>query len=407
MKEVNDVIAGAIDKEIRGTALLEPANTPKSQAFRIVGKKVLVIGTESWFGPLLSKHHIVFELCHENEVLYIEPFFHLGWLLHGKLPQRIYHEPYHQLQPTSLTRLAPWRLPKSSTNKTIRRLSERIMQVQMLSKGFHPDIIISFSPYYAFLTSQPNTPFIYYAVDAVETKETIAAELETLSQADLVVAATEELFCRFQGKTRRLRYLSHGVSPEFLNASAMKLPEVVSSINRPRIGFIGAVSQVIDIPLVIELARSRPAYSIVLVGPYEKQNFGGGLTPEAVAHLRAYPNIHLLGPCPSSEVGAYISGFDVGIIPYDLSHPRIHFSYHKVLQYMALGKPVVTTCPASSEILPPDVRVGQTPDTFIDAIDQALEDGIDSAKRCRTFAQSHSWDQKVMQLMCWATGDNK
>jgi hypothetical protein len=47
---------------------------------------------------------------------------------------------------------------------------------------------------------------------------------------------------------------------------------------------------------VIErLARSRPALSIALVGPYASGSFGMGLPPERLARLRQLPNVYLLG----------------------------------------------------------------------------------------------------------------
>ncbi|MBS1808083.1 MAG: glycosyltransferase [Acidobacteria bacterium] len=388
--------------QIADPSLQPSKNSMASEESYFVGKKILVIGRESWFGPLLSKQHIVLELCRENEVIYVEPFFHLGWLLKGKLPQQVYHEPYHQLMPPSLTRLIPMRLPKSSTNKAARCWSEWLMLVQLWLKRFRPDVIISFSPYYAFLAKHWLAPFVFYAVDTVETEEGTKSEADTLAQADLVIAATEELYRRFKGKTHRLQYLPHGVSSTFLQTYAGKLPDDILRVRQPRVGFVGAVSQVIDIPLLIALAQARPDYSIVLVGPYEKQSFGGGLTPEALASLKVLPNVHLLGPRLSSEMGTYIKGFDVGIIPYDLSHPRIHFSYHKVLQYMALGKPVVTTCPASLEVLPPHVGVGNTLATFLDAIDYAIHHYDDAtAKACCDFAKMHSWEQRLIQLSKW------
>jgi len=371
----------------------------QSRGLTLSSQSILVIGTESWFGPLLSKQHVVLELCKRNKVLYMEPFYHLGSLLRGHLPHRLSHEPYHDEQPPTLHRLTPLRLPKSQALPWVRRLSETIVLAQLRFRRFRPDVVLSFNPYFAFLAGRWEAPFVYYCVD---TQPDEAAEAETLTRADLVVAATEVLYQRFKGRTRRLKYLPHGVNIDALNANAGDLPPEMVALPHPVAGFVGAIGPFLDTTLIEQLAQARPDLSLVLVGPYEKGSFGGGLAHEALARLRGLPNIHLLGPRPSEQLGAYINAFDVGIIPYHTSHPRVHFSYHKVLQYLALGKPVVTTCFASNAILPPHVTVAESHAAFVEAVGRALTcHDVSAAHECRAFARQHTWERRVAQLSDW------
>ena len=364
------------------------------------GQSILVIGTDSWFGPLLSKHHLVLELCKQNNVLYLEPFYHAGKLLRGRLPQDLYHERYHDEQPSTLIRLQPWRLPKSEMLPVMRSLSEKLLLARLRLRNFQPRVIISFSPHFIFLKEKLGVPFIYYCVDH---QTDGAAEAATLRRADLVVAATKVLYERFRGRTRRLEYLPHGVSPAALNQDSLTQPADIAAVPHPIAGYVGAVNSTLDINLCERLIRAQPHLSLVLVGPYEKDSFAGkGLPSEWLNRLHSLPNTYLFGPRPSRQLGAYINSFDVCLIPYDILHPRVHFSYHKVLQYLAMGKPVVTTCAADSSILPPHVAVAETPEAFIAAVNRALADHDEAAKRrCRAFAGAQTWDKRVEQLAEW------
>jgi glycosyltransferase involved in cell wall biosynthesis len=365
----------------------------------ITGKSILVIGTEPWTAPLLSKHHVVLELCKRNKVLYVEPFYHLGKVLRGRGRETLYPEYYHKQHPPSLSKISPILLPKSNIIVGVRRLSEAIIQAQLRARRFQPDVVLTFSPNFSFLAKRWDVPFIYYSVDYQWDQ---VAEAKTLACADLVIAGTQKLYHQYQTRTQRLEYLPHGVNLSFLTASASETPPNLVSLPSPKAGFIGAINDHLDIALLERLAQNSPDLSLILVGPYEKNSFGGGLNEAKLARLKALSNIHLLGPCPSDQLGSYIGTFDVGLIPYDIKHQRIHFSYHKVLQYLCLGKPVVTTCFAGSDILPPHVTVAENPTSFVTAVAQALSHHSSAAAgECRAFADANTWEKRVAQLSEW------
>ncbi len=368
------------------------------EGFNTSGKSILVVSTEPWFSPLLSKHHIVLELCKRNKVLYMEPFYHLGSILKGRLPRHGYNNRYHENRPENLLMMQPWRLPRTQASKLIRYFSEVIVMAQLRSKDFRPDWILSFSPFFSFLKDRLKVPFIYYAVDSYPEHQSF--EGETLSKSDLVVAATEKLHKHFEGRTKRLKYLPHGVSLNIV-ADAGE-PEELVGLPQPILGFVGALNEYFDIELLEKLSRAFAAMSIVLIGPYQEGDFGGGLANDMLDRIRELANVRLLGPRPSDKLGPYISCFDVCLVLKDNSHPLVHFSYSKVLQYLALGKPVVTTCFASDSVLPPNVAVAEDDDSFIEAVSRALtsHDSF-AAARCRAFASKNTWEQRVVQISDW------
>jgi glycosyltransferase involved in cell wall biosynthesis len=373
-------------------------------------KTIMVIGTDPWNSPLLSKHRLVLELCQRNRVLYVEPFYHLGNLLRrrpqstgGAAPAEYHHE-----APRSLTLVQPYRLPKSAYVAALRSISERAFSAQLRLRRFDPDVILCFSPYFAFMAGHQSL-FIYYPVDSYghvgASADAIERENATLARADLVACGTQTLYRRFEGKARRLEFLPHGVAVEAVARSAGETPADMAALPRPVVGFLGAVNFHLDVALLEALALSRPDWSLPLVGPLSRDDFGGGLPAEDLNRLRRLPNVHLLGPRPSEQVGAYLAAFDVCIMPYDTSDPTVHFATHKPLQCLAVGTPVVTTCEASDDLLPPNTFVAANGADFAGVIERVL--AADSPERragYRRAASDYTWSKRLEQLSDWIIG---
>jgi glycosyltransferase involved in cell wall biosynthesis len=372
----------------------------------LADKTIMVIGTDAWNNPLLSKQRLVLELCQQNRVIYVEPFFHLGKLFRPEYWRRrgkgsVYHHEY----PPTLTLMRPYRLPKSACVSFLRKISEWAFLFQIWAKRIRPDVIISFSPYFPFLAGR-GIFFVYYPVDSFghpeAHMESIAGENATLAKADLVTAGTDKLYHCFQGRTQHLEFLPHGVDIEALRDDAGKMPENWQSIVRPVIGFVGALNSRLNLDLLEQIAVNRPQWSVVLVGPYQRDDFGGGLSDRDIDRLKQHRNIFLLGPCPSNKVGMYFAAFDVSIMPYDTTHPLVHFASHKPLQCLAVGTPVVTTCPAPDAVLPPNTFVAETPEVFVAAIDRTLKShSAETRQAYRVAALNFTWKKRIEQLARW------
>lgn len=360
---------------------------------------ILVAGTEPWFGPLLSKHHLTLELSKFNNVVYLDPVFHMGNLMRLSWPKRRLRFRYHNHKPNTLTLLKPWWLPKTATSKTMRCLSREFMEWQIKALRVQPELIISFDPGLAWLKSKFKVPLIYYCVD---TQYDRAQEQMMLEQADIVLVATRKLYADFVNRTPHLEYLAHGIDLESYTHAAASIPEEMKRIPHPICGFVGSVNAHLDVQLIEEVATALPHLSIVFVGPYEFGDFGGGLNPTKLSRLRKHNNIYLLGPKPSARLGAYINQFDIGMIPYDLQHLRVHFSYHKILQYLALGKPIASTVKPVDEPLPGVVRCADEKNSFIHAIESLLHEYPRlNSKEAFQFAKMHSWTRRIEQLSQW------
>ena len=107
----------------------------------------------------------------------------------------------------------------------------------------------------------------------------------------------------------------------------------LSSLPRPIIGYTGGLHRHVDFDLLAQMAEARPDWSWVLVGPFQA----------SVEKLQGYGNIHLLGPRPHEELSGHLLSFDVCIVPYLKSAYTDTVVPVKINEYLASGKPVVST----------------------------------------------------------------
>ncbi len=160
-----------------------------------------------------------------------------------------------------------------------------------------------------------------------------------------------------------------------------------AAIARPRIGYYGVIDERLDLPLIADVARQRPDWQIVLVGPVAK------LAPEEVPTA---PNIHHLGLKGYDELPDYLRGWDVAIMPFALNDATRFISPTKTPEYLAGGRPVVST-PVHDVVEPYGrlrlVGIADTAETFVNAIERALRQDVPSLlRRADGLLAEMSWD---------------
>ena len=165
-------------------------------------------------------------------------------------------------------------------------------------------------------------------------------------------------------------------------------------IGRPRIGYCGVIDERIDLALVDALSRSHEEWQIVMVGPVVK------IDP---ATLPQRHNIHWLGQQEYADLPALIAGWDVCMMPFALNEATRYISPTKTLEYMAAGKPVVST-PIRDVVTPYAgiVGIAETPQGFVEACAQALAQTPEERARAEAARSAvvagTSWDQTALQM---------
>lgn len=210
------------------------------------------------------------------------------------------------------------------------------------------------------------------------------------AKADLVVYAAPHLMKEESGTVRRQLLVTHGADvARFVAAGdrSQREPFDVASLPRPRVGFVGGIdAHTFDPAMFLDVATRLSQMAFVLVG--------GSSLPEGWCRL---PNVHLLGRKPYDEVADYMAACDCLIMPWNDSDWIKACNPIKLKEYLAVGRPVVTTDFDALAGWRDLVHVAKGADAFAVAIEAAVTSRYDPA-RARKRVMSESWDGKAELL---------
>jgi UDP-galactopyranose mutase len=172
-------------------------------------------------------------------------------------------------------------------------------------------------------------------------------------------------------------------------------PQDQAAIPRPRLGFFGVIDERFDIELLDAVARQRPDWQFVMIGPVVK------IHPDT---LPKHPNIHYLGSKKYLELPGYLAGWDIALLLFARNESTRFISPTKTPEYLAAGKPVIST--SIRDVVRPYsdlnlVRIADTPIAFIRAAEDFMAaDGNNSEwlNRVDDFLAGISWDKTWGQM---------
>jgi glycosyltransferase involved in cell wall biosynthesis len=171
------------------------------------------------------------------------------------------------------------------------------------------------------------------------------------------------------------------------------IPADVAALPRPIAGFVGAVDAYkVDVALLRHCALTAPEISWVLVGPVAWSD------PGTRIDALDLPNVHALGARPFAELPAYLKAFDVALIPYRLTPYTRSTSPLKLWEYLAAGRPVVTTDLPGVAEAGDLVTVARDPDAFVAAVRSEVHAGTARAAERAAAAATHSWTGRVTEI---------
>ena len=221
-------------------------------------------------------------------------------------------------------------------------------------------------------------------------------EKELFQHVDLVFTGGQSLY-----EVKRDQHPSVHAFPSSIDAShfgkARKTvadPEDQAQIPHPRLGFFGVIDERFDIDLLEQVATRRPDWNFIIIGPVVK------IDPET---LPKYGNIHYLGGKKYSELPDYLAGWDIALLLFARNESTRFISPTKTPEYLAAGKPVIST--SIRDVVRPYgelklVEIADTADEFIAAAEKQLAKTgqSDWLKRVDAFLENISWDKTWAQM---------
>jgi UDP-galactopyranose mutase len=358
----------------------------------------------------------------------IVAFSHLRWNFVYQRPQHLLSRlaakrPVFFVEEPELDTNGPPRWERSNPHPNVLVLRPR---TPVAALGFHPDQLVALEPLMAELARELDgmttvawlyTPLalplaealgpsamVYDCMDELSLfmgapPELLSREAALLECADLMFTGGPSLFRAKQPLHPNVHCFPSSVDASHFRVArqgdnAINEAEDQVDLPRPRLGYYGVIDERLDLELVDFIARARPDWQIVLVGPVVK------IDP---ATLPRRQNLHYFGQRSYQDLPAYLVGWDVCLLPFARNDATRFISPTKTLEYMAAERPIVST-PITDVAEPYGdiVYLGSTPEEFLSACEAALAAGVEErnrrAARMRQVLAGTSWDVTVSAM---------
>jgi glycosyltransferase involved in cell wall biosynthesis len=388
----------------------------------IKGKDIVIISIQPWDIEIGSNcKNIALEFAKENRVLYVNPpmdrITKIKQKNTDKIQKRIriakglendivkIEDNLWNLYPKNTIESINWINSKSIFNALNKRNS-RLLANNILSAikrlGFSDFILFNDSSMFLGLhlkeMLKPSL-YAYYMRDYLVKvpywkKHGEGLEPKLIEQAD-VVLNNSTLYAEYGSQFNKNSIMvGQGCDIDMFTdeKDQITIPEEFKSIPGPVIGYVGSLTTLrLDIGLLEHIAKQKPDWSVVLVGP-EDEAFKNCV-------LHQIPNVYFLGSKDSNLLPSYIKGFDICMNPQVVNDITIGNYPRKIDEYLAMGKPVVATSTKAMEMFNQYVYLGETKEDYVTLIEKALKEHTSHKSTERiAFAKSHTWENNVKDI---------
>jgi UDP-galactopyranose mutase len=216
-------------------------------------------------------------------------------------------------------------------------------------------------------------------------------ERELFRKVDLVFTGGQSLYEAKKNQHHSVHALPSSIDRKHFAQARTQVDEPADQVRipYPRLGFFGVIDERFDIPLLEAVARRRPDWHFVMIGPVVKID----------AHtLPSHENIHYLGAKKYDELPAYLAGWDVALLLFARNDSTRFISPTKTPEYLAAGKPVIST--SIKDVVRPYgelglVHIADDPDEFIQAAEGCLSaagTNEEWSRKVDSYLATMSWD---------------
>ena len=213
-------------------------------------------------------------------------------------------------------------------------------------------------------------------------------ERQLLQVADVVFCGGRKMQAKRLPLNRNCHFYGTGVDcAHFGRALApdQAVDPEIAALQGPVLGYFGVVDERIDYELLDQLAAARSDWHVVMVGPTAKVD---------PANFPRRPNLHWFGGRPYAQLPALTKGFSVAMMPFALNAATEYINPTKALEYMAAGRPVVST--ALDEVksnFASVARIGQSHEEFIKfCLEEAAAPSTSRIRRGLKLASENTWE---------------
>ncbi len=213
----------------------------------------------------------------------------------------------------------------------------------------------------------------------------LLAEQQLVEEADLVTVTAALLEDKFRARTARCLLVRNAVDFEYFSRNCVP-NGIVGPLQRPIVGYYGALAEWVDFKLIAGIARARPDWSILLVGDVFVEDLAG---------LKELPNVHMTGRRPYEEMPKFLYHFDVCLVPFKVNEMTHAVDPVKFYEYVSVGKPVVSVPLREMRIYGDYAYFAEGVKSFVSCIDAALQENDSAMWQARiALAKDNDWTQR-------------
>jgi glycosyltransferase involved in cell wall biosynthesis len=360
---------------------------------------LLVVGLEDW-DEVERRHQLLLkELCRrrpECRVLFVEAPARLT------LPRRLrgigLQEVTEAVARTRIVRPLPeWSRASRAVNDALEaaQLRQALARVGM----DRPLLWTKASRSVGILDRLPLSGVVYDLTDdwsaAVESPTTprqrVRDEMERLGRrADAVLACSSALTDIASEWNDCTYHVPNGVEAP---GPPLPAPPELMELPRPIYGYAGTLHESrLDIDLITAAARAGHPATFAFLGP-------DLLSSGARRRLFAPPNVRYLGVQPHSRVRAFLEGFDVCLIPHRVTEFTRSLDPLKLYEYLAAGRPIVSTPLPVAPELADFVTYARSPDELVALAGRELAADGEARRLARRGAvRELTWAARAQQV---------
>lgn len=360
---------------------------------------VIALVPDNWNGIWMPRHHIVGRLARWFDVIWLEPA--AGWrdywlnprsqrnLVEGVAPKDFgleVSDPGRWLPEVH----RPAALGNWLRIQRVRRASQRLRR-----RGCEKIVLYLWRPTFDWALDAVDADMSCYHIDdeysfSRDEQPNHPREVRLAQRVDQLIIHSRKLMEKKAFLNACTIQVPNGVE---YRAFAGPLPEPMDmhAIPRPRIGYVGVIKAQLDLALLYSLAVRNPQWSFVLVGP---TGFIGEKAP-LLSKLELLSNTYFMGNRRLAELPAYMHAMDVCTMCYDVCDYTNFIYPLKLNEYLATGRPVVSSAIDAVAGLEPLVRIARGVDEWEDALHAAQsQDALapESVRARQAQAKKHDWD---------------
>lgn len=368
-----------LKKTVRGVQNPQKLSEKKEQPHQYT---MLVFCHLRWEFVYQRPQHLISRMAQDFKILFVEEPIGFDQNEEGKYQLDIINENLHILK------------PKVRDISSIKPILKKLLQ------NNNPEIAWFYSASFSPLLADFNfEKVVYDCMDELSLFKGAAPELMNqekflISEADVIFTGGKSLYESKNKLHNNVHCFPSSVEREHFEKARkeISIPADIKAVEGPIVGYFGVIDERINLKLLHQTALLTPNTSFVMIGPLAKIG---------EEDLPRENNIHYLGMKSYSELPNYIKAFDVAMMPFALNDATKFISPTKTLEYMAAGKPIISTAIKDvqrdySHCIP----IVATAEEFAKQIKEILHKSNSSSidEEYRDILDNTSWDSTAAQM---------